>query len=72
MRYAQIRKIDISDGPGIRVSLYTQGCAIHCKNCYNSDIWDYEGGKEWNNEVKEMFLSLCDKKQVNLIRHQQS
>ena len=64
MRFAQIRRIDISNGPGIRVSLFTQGCNIHCIGCFNSNIWDYLGGTLWTNEEKEIFLNLCDRPEV--------
>ena len=37
MRYNQIIKDCISDGPGIRVSLYVSGCRNHCKGCHNPD-----------------------------------
>ena len=59
MRYSQIRKMDISNGVGIRVSLWTQGCDIRCKGCFNSDIWDYNGGKEWTKETENELLNLC-------------
>lgn len=61
MRYAQIRKMDISDGIGIRVTIYTQGCDIRCENCYNSEIWDYNGGSAFNEKVKNNLLDMCDK-----------
>ena len=37
MRYANIYKFDISNGPGIRVSLFVQGCDKHCPGCFNSE-----------------------------------
>lgn len=61
MRYNKIRKMDISNGPGVRVSIFTQGCAFHCPGCFNSETWDFNGGKEYNDEVIEHILDLCDK-----------
>lgn len=60
MRYAQIRKMDITNGTGIGVSLFTQGCPYRCKGCFNSETWDFNGGKEWNKDVEDYFLSLLD------------
>ena len=65
MRYSSVRKIDITNGPGVRVSLFTQGCAIRCEGCFNSEIWDYEGGKEWTSEVKKKVIEMCAKPQIS-------
>lgn len=59
MRYAQIREMDITNGLGIGIALYTQGCRFHCKNCFNSELWNFTGGKEWNKEIEDYFLSLA-------------
>ena len=42
--------MDISNGEGIGVALFTQGCPIHCFNCFNQPLWDYDGGRDWNPE----------------------
>ena len=59
MRYNKIRKMDISDGPGIRVSIFTQGCSFNCKNCFNQETHDFNGGKEFNDETLNHVLDLC-------------
>lgn len=61
MRYNKIRKIDIANGPGVRVSVFMQGCSFHCKNCFNPETHDFNGGKEFTDEVIEHILELCDK-----------
>ena len=61
MHYNKIRKMDIADGPGVRVSIFFQGCAFHCKNCFNPETWDFNGGKEFTDETIEEILELCDK-----------
>ena len=60
MRYNIIRKMDISNGPGMRVSIFMQGCEFHCKNCFNSETWSFNGGKEYNDEIIEEVLKLCE------------
>lgn len=64
MRYAKIRSQDIANGPGIRVSIYVQGCNRHCKNCFNPETWDFNGGRIFNRRVKEQFLNLADNKSI--------
>ena len=64
MRYNLIRKMDISNGPGVRVSVFMQGCSFHCKNCFNPETWDFEGGKEFTDETIEKVIELCSKEHV--------
>ena len=64
MRYNKIRKMDISDGPGVRVSIFMQGCAFNCKNCFNPETHDFTGGKEFSDKTIEKVLELCDKDYV--------
>ena len=59
MRYNLIRKMDISNGPGVRVSVFMQGCSFHCKNCFNPETWDFEGGKEFTNDTVNEVLNLA-------------
>ena len=64
MRYNLIRKMDISNGPGVRVSIFMQGCSFHCKNCFNQETWDFEGGKEFTDDTINKVLELCNKPEV--------
>lgn len=59
MNYNKIRKMDISNGPGIRVSIFMQGCTFNCKNCFNKDTHDFNLGYEFNDDVIEKILNLC-------------
>ena len=64
MRYNKIRKMDISNGPGVRVSIFMQGCHFHCKDCFNSETWDFEGGKEYTDKTIDRVLELCEKEYI--------
>lgn len=64
MRYAQIREIDIANGPGIRVSLYTQGCRRHCPGCFNEETWDFAGGKEFTEKEADALVTLTNKPHI--------
>lgn len=67
MRYSSMRNLDISNGEGVGVSLFVQGCPLHCKNCFNSDTWDFNGGKEWTEEIKDRFMKLIDRPYIKRV-----
>jgi len=69
MRYASIRNLDISNGANIGVALFVQGCDRnpHCKNCFNSETWDFNGGKEWTEKTKNKFMELIDRPYIKRI-----
>ncbi len=56
--------MDISNGPGVRVSIFMQGCPFHCKNCFNPETHDFSGGLEFNDEAIAHVLELADKDYV--------
>lgn len=64
MRYNKIRKMDISDGPGVRVSIFMQGCAFNCEKCFNPETHDFKGGKEFNDETINRVLKLCENENI--------
>lgn len=67
MRYSSMRNLDISNGEGVGVSLFVQGCPFHCKNCFNSDTWDFNGGKEWTEETKNKFIELINRPYIKRV-----
>ena len=58
MKYAQIRETDITNGSGIGVALFTQGCPYHCKNCFNPETWDFNKGMVWTKEIENKIIEL--------------
>lgn len=61
MRYNKVRKMDISNGPGVRVSVFFQGCPFHCLGCFNEETWDFSLGKEYTIDVENKILEFCNK-----------
>lgn len=64
MRYNKIRMMDISNGPGVRVSVFVQGCTFGCKGCFNPETHDFKGGKEFTTEEVERIITLANKDQI--------
>lgn len=50
LRLAGVIRESIVDGPGIRMTVFTQGCPHHCKGCHNEQTWDFEGGYDSSSE----------------------
>lgn len=57
MNYAAIKKHDIANGTGVRVSLFVSGCTHHCKGCFNPETWDFKYGKEFTAETMEEIIN---------------
>lgn len=64
MRYNKIRKMDIADGPGVRVSIFMQGCSFNCKNCFNPETHNFSGGKEFTDETINHIIDLCNNENI--------
>lgn len=62
-----MRNLDISNGEGVGVSLFVQGCPFHCFNCFNSETWDFNGGKEWTEEIKDKFMKIIDRPYIKRV-----
>ena len=59
MNYATIKPIDVANGPGVRVSLFVSGCTHCCKNCFNSEAWDFNYGSLFDETAEnEIFKAL--------------
>ena len=56
IRYNTIKYNDIANGDGVGISIYFQGCPFHCPGCFNQETWDYDGGREWTDEVRDTVL----------------
>ena len=60
MNYATIKWRDVSNGPGVRVSLYVSGCRNRCKNCFNPETWDFNYGNLFTREVEDSIIKSMD------------
>ena len=61
MNYATIKKNDVANGTGVRVSLFVSGCRHGCRDCFNREAWDFSFGKEFTDDIASELLSACDK-----------
>lgn len=57
MNYGEIKKTDIANGEGVRVSLFVSGCTHHCKGCFNAETWDFNFGKPFTVETEREILT---------------
>lgn len=56
MHYGTIKKYDIANGTGVRVSLFVSGCRHHCKGCFNAEAWDFAFGAPYTEAVEQEIL----------------
>mgnify|MGYP003204099157 CR=1 FL=1 len=58
MHYGEIKKCDVANGIGVRVSLFVSGCTNHCKNCFQKETWDFDYGKVFDEEAQLKIIEM--------------
>ena len=56
MNYGMIKKTDVANGPGVRVSLFVSGCRNHCAGCFNPETWDFSYGRPFTKETEDEII----------------
>lgn len=64
MNYGEIKKCDIANGVGVRVSLFVSGCRHHCEDCFNSMTWDFHYGREFTSDVEDELIGALSKSYI--------
>ena len=57
MNYADLKKTDIANGPGVRVSLFVSGCTHGCPGCFNPETWDFQFGQPFTQKTMDTLLA---------------
>lgn len=65
MNYATLKKLDVANGRGIRVSLFVSGCTHHCKGCFNPEAWNFAYGEPFTKDVEDEVLEALDSDYIN-------
>lgn len=65
MNYGEIKKNDISNGIGIRTSLFVSGCRHHCRDCFNAQTWDFSFGNSFTEQTMIEILEACEPDWIN-------
>ena len=60
MNYADIKRVDVANGEGVRVSLFVSGCNHHCKGCFNECAWDFNYGNKFTDENIDEVINYLD------------
>ena len=64
MNYAKIRKLDVTNGPGIRTTLFVSGCTHNCEGCFNKEQQDFNYGNKFTKETEDEFIQLTKNRQI--------
>ncbi len=61
MNYSVIKKCDIANGLGVRVTLFVSGCTNHCPGCFQPQTWDFDFGRPFDREAENVIFGELDK-----------
>lgn len=65
MNYSKIKVFDIANGPGLRVSVWVCGCSLHCKGCFNEELWDFDSGSLWGENEEKTVINMLNSPQIS-------
>lgn len=65
MNYGTIKKTDIANGLGVRVSLFVSGCTHHCKGCFNSETWNFSYGNPFTQETEQEIIEALSREYIS-------
>lgn len=65
MNYMEVKYNNISNGPGVRTSLFVSGCSHHCEGCFNFDAWNRNSGQPYTQEVQDKILKSFDNSHID-------
>ena len=65
MNYCNIKKNDIANGTGVRVSLFVSGCTHHCKGCFQPETWDFEYGQKFTADTENEIIKALSPDYIN-------
>ena len=65
MNYADIKRVDVANGEGVRVSVFVSGCNHHCKGCFNKCAWDFNYGNKFTDAEINKVLNYLDHEYIS-------
>ena len=65
MNYGSIKKHDIANGLGVRVSLFVSGCTHHCPGCFNQETWDFNYGIKYTSETQKEIIEALNHEYIS-------
>lgn len=64
MRYNKIRRYDVTNGPGVRTTIFVSGCTHNCEDCFNKELQDFEYGHIWSQKSEDEFIDYVSNPMV--------
>ena len=65
MYYGELKKCDIANGTGVRVTLFVSGCTNRCQGCFQPQTWDFCYGRPYTADTEAEIFTELNKSYIN-------
>lgn len=65
LNYAEVREVDTANCKGVGSSIFVSGCRHKCEGCFQPELWDFEYGKEFNQDTIDEILGYIGRSYVH-------